>query len=830
MDFSFILSYIKKKNPFKNIVRRINGEEKSHILLFKSIFTIEKEHLKELIEYFLILDLVNKNNYNKFYFEETINVLHFDSITDYFIYIDSIIKELLKNNKIKQYPKYFSILLKELFQNEKIICHSYIIFNNNENEEENPLLDLLQDFLINKKLFLPLYNGKIFELDFELTEKLIDIHFKEHPIHNRGIYVYINQTPTKEIINQNLDEKSAIDFYFKIQKENLKTILTIPLLKEDELDDIFLKIIYSLLLNNILKLKGAENEDNFTLLSKTIIDNNYSSDSYESKKIIASLRKKEFNKIDNKFLFQSFEFMSYNLFKFLITSSMEFYFYNIDNINFAEKKYSDKLEKIFLKFKTHRDNLAFISFNNLINDITNPTYINDKNINIDFSFYNYTDSIKSLFIHSQNNYYDSIKTIKNCIVQSNKSKLLCQVIILDCLVKGIINKNLLMIMYDSFETEYFFSMGGIYSQRYCLHIPQKEHIHSQETITFDKNEYSKIIIGNSGVGKTYGFFNKKTYLKKFDLSYIDEIKFFEKILTKQLEFIEYLLGFNVSEEEVILIDEFNRSEVYEVIKKYISLFDLDKYNFTKNFLGIYVDNNFLIKFKDRIDKICNVKKIKLAQLDTVNNFPLLIKIYHFIENLKLISFKEEQEIIYLFLTPNISFHLIMNTVDRNIKQLDNFWARRFPFEYIDLGTPKFNKDEEIIYVTELNYFWDDIRNSINLHLKSLNIPQDKLIGYFWWTKEEIKEKFNNTSNIFVIKNTFLIQKLAYYIYYQVLKNGDEISLRLNEIDSNTEKIFKYRYFDDIIKNAKSVEDLFIFNLHINSIKELVNEDYFTMEL
>lgn len=825
-------SYFKNKNPFKNIIRKFNGEEKTDILLFKSIFSIEKEHLNELIEYFLILDLVNEKNYNKFYFEETINVLHFNSVSDLFIYLDSIIKDLINNNKIIEYPKYFSILLQTLFQDHKIICQSRIIFNENENENEveNPLLNLFQEFLTNKKLILPLYNGKIFELDFELTEKLIDVHFIEHSKDNRGIYVYINQTPTKEIINQKLDEKFSVNFYFRIRKENLKTILTIPLLKDEEIYDVFLKIIYSLLLNNVLKFKGAGEEDNLSFLSRKIIDNNYSSQSYESYKIIDALRKKEFNKIDNKFVFQSFEYMSYNLFKFLITSSMEFYFYNIDNINFSEKKYSDKLEKIFLKFKNDRDNLAFISFNNLINDITNSTYINSKNTFIDFSFYNYTNSIKSLFIPPENNYFESIKFIKNCIVQNNKNKLLCQVIFLDCLLKGIINRNLLMIMYDSFQSEYFFSMGGIFSQRHCLHIPQKEHIHYSDNIVFDKNEYSKIIIGNSGVGKTYGFFNKKRYIKKFDLSYIDENKFFEKILTKQLEFVEYLLGLNVTEEEVILIDEFNRSDVYEVIKKYISLFDLDKYNFTKNFLSIYVDNTFLIKFKDRIDKICNFKKIKLAQLDTENHFYLFIKIYHFIENLKLISFTEKQEMIYLFLTPNISFHLIMNTVDRNVKQLDNFWIRRFPFEYIGLEIPKFNKNEETIYITESNYMWDDLRNSINLHLKSLNIPQDKLIGYFWWNKDEIKENPNELQNIFVIKNNFLIQKLAYYIYYQVLKNGDEISLRLNEIDINTEKIFKYKYFDDIIKNSKSVHDLFIFDLNLISKKELINKDYFIMEV
>lgn len=87
--------------------------------------------------------------------------------------------------------------------------------------------------------------------------------------------------------------------------------------------------------------------------------------------------------------------MSYNLFKFLIISSLEYYFFNQDNLKLVQYKTITKIfDEIFDVFKVERKNLSYVATKIFINEITDSRFLNAE---IDFNFKNYTSKITSIF-------------------------------------------------------------------------------------------------------------------------------------------------------------------------------------------------------------------------------------------------------------------------------------------------------------------------------------------------------------------------------------------------------------------------------------------------
>lgn len=124
--------------------------------------------------------------------------------------------------------------------------------------------------------------------------------------------------------------------------------------------------------------------------------------------------------------------------------------------------------------------------------------------------------------------------------------------------------------------------------------------------------------------------------------------------------------------------------------------------------------------------------------------------------------KEEYKSIKL---PN-NFYIwaTMNSADQGVFPMDTAFKRRWSFEYIDIDAGQ-EKIEEIIVKLGKNkekVKWNELRNKINDKLINLNINEDKLLGPFFLSLEELQseDKFDRAFK----------SKLLMYLYEDVLRH------------------------------------------------------------
>lgn len=126
-----------------------------------------------------------------------------------------------------------------------------------------------------------------------------------------------------------------------------------------------------------------------------------------------------------------------------------------------------------------------------------------------------------------------------------------------------------------------------------------------------------------------------------------------------------------------------------------------------------------------------------------------------IEN-KLKNFSE------LYLPHNLYIWATMNSADQGVMPMDTAFKRRWEFTYLGVNDAADNNTAEFEkYVFEVNgltYNWDMYRRGINDRLSRLNIPEDKLLGPYFLSKNILTNE-NKSYIAEVLKN-----KVLMYLY------------------------------------------------------------------
>lgn len=137
---------------------------------------------------------------------------------------------------------------------------------------------------------------------------------------------------------------------------------------------------------------------------------------------------------------------------------------------------------------------------------------------------------------------------------------------------------------------------------------------------------------------------------------------------------------------------------------------------------------------------------------------------------------------------NMFIWATMNSADQGVFPMDTAFKRRWNFEYLGIN----NKDSQISSINikpkggeEFN--WNKLRKSINSHLTSLGINEDKLIGPFFISKNLSEDEYNDTFK----------DKVLMYLFEDAAKQKRKDVFN-SEIASDGQLLFSdiCKYYDD----------------------------------
>jgi 5-methylcytosine-specific restriction endonuclease McrBC GTP-binding regulatory subunit McrB len=166
---------------------------------------------------------------------------------------------------------------------------------------------------------------------------------------------------------------------------------------------------------------------------------------------------------------------------------------------------------------------------------------------------------------------------------------------------------------------------------------------------------------------------------------------------------------------VLVIDEVNRGNVGVIFGDFFQLLDREPANQFESKYSIQ-PNADLLEFLQGIDFV----KTRLA--GTQNHIKL---------------------------PGNLFIWATMNSADQGVFPLDSAFRRRWEFEYKGYNEPCAYGAEPIRYNNAI-ITWDDFRKAINEKLlKDLNVPEDKLIGPYFLTQEEISKPEKVLNKLFL---------------------------------------------------------------------------------
>ena len=116
----------------------------------------------------------------------------------------------------------------------------------------------------------------------------------------------------------------------------------------------------------------------------------------------------------------------------------------------------------------------------------------------------------------------------------------------------------------------------------------------------------------------------------------------------------------------------------------------------------------------------------------------------------------------IYLPHNLYIWATMNSADQGVMPMDTAFKRRWEFTYLGVNDAANNNIEAFnTYVFEVNgeeYNWDIYRRAINDRLSKLNIPEDKLLGPYFLSKNILSNE-NKSYIADVLKN-----KVLMYLY------------------------------------------------------------------
>lgn len=124
------------------------------------------------------------------------------------------------------------------------------------------------------------------------------------------------------------------------------------------------------------------------------------------------------------------------------------------------------------------------------------------------------------------------------------------------------------------------------------------------------------------------------------------------------------------------------------------------------------------------------------------------------------SVEKDKHINSIMLQSNMYIWSTMNSADQGVFPIDTAFKRRWNFEYIGINERESKNDIDVTLADGRGINWNALRHSINEKLGEMHINEDKMIGPFFLSKDDLENNFEGAFK----------SKLLMYLYEDVIKH------------------------------------------------------------
>lgn len=135
----------------------------------------------------------------------------------------------------------------------------------------------------------------------------------------------------------------------------------------------------------------------------------------------------------------------------------------------------------------------------------------------------------------------------------------------------------------------------------------------------------------------------------------------------------------------------------------------------------------------------------------------------------------------LVLPPNLHIWATMNTSDQSLFPIDSAFKRRWDWKYMPI---KYDNNDWKIVLGDMEYSWTAFQKEINKRIYDATNSEDKQMGD-WFVRAEANK----------ISESLLLNKIVFYLWNDVCKDGEGDIFNIKTPDSKTEPIIFSKFFD-----------------------------------
>lgn len=185
---------------------------------------------------------------------------------------------------------------------------------------------------------------------------------------------------------------------------------------------------------------------------------------------------------------------------------------------------------------------------------------------------------------------------------------------------------------------------------------------------------------------------------------------------------------NPDEPYLLIIEEINRANSAAVFGDLFQLLDRDKDGRSVYELDVPKEMQLYLK-------------VRLPEYHTNNNIGTTPEEHQAFcyEEVRLFD-----ETMRLSIPPNMYIWATMNSADQGVFPIDTAFRRRWDFEHMDIDKGEDEIKDKVVTVANRKIYWNKLRRGINDLMKKANINEDKLLGPFFISPDDINDdRFND---------------------------------------------------------------------------------------